>query len=180
MQMGIQEALTGVFTDDPLNWVKWAVVFAVLILGYVIAVPAYKKITYRFSWERKRDIARSRNHIIEVALLRKHRSGEVSHYDWHAVYRYTVGGEEKEYRAFFKHPGTPPFKLYLYYLEDPKRVFSYDEYHYENHKGCLYAVISFLPWILAVLFLFILQVKLPFFRLCGMQRAPAPDRIQIP
>lgn len=94
--------------------------------------------------------------------------------------RYTVGGEEKEYRAFFKHPGTPPFKLYLYYLEDPERVFSYDEYHYENHKGCLYAVISFLPWILAVLFLFILQVKLPFFRLCGMQRAPAPDRIQIP
>ena len=65
-------------------------------------------------------------------------------------------------------------------LEDPERVFSYDEYHYENHKGCLYAVISFLPWILAVLFLFILQVKLPFFRLCGMQRAPAPDRIQIP
>ena len=49
---------------------------------------------------------------------------------------------------FFKHPGTPPFKLYLYYLEDPERVFSYDEYHYENHKGCLYAVISFLPWIL--------------------------------
>ena len=86
--------------------------------------------------------------------------------------RYTVGGEEKEYRAFFKHPSTPPFKLYLYYLEDPERVFSYDEYHYENHKGCLYAVISFLPWILAVLFLFILQVKLPFFRLCGMQRAP--------
>ena len=34
MQMGIQEALTGVFTDDPLNWVKWAAVFAVLILGF--------------------------------------------------------------------------------------------------------------------------------------------------
>ena len=66
MQMGIQEALTGVFTDDPLNWVKWAAVFAVLILGYVVAVPAYK----RLSWERKRDIARSRNHIIEAALLK--------------------------------------------------------------------------------------------------------------
>lgn len=70
MQMGIQEALTGVFTDDPLNWVKWAAVFAVLILGYVVAVPAYKRITYLLSWERKRDIARSRNHIIEVALLK--------------------------------------------------------------------------------------------------------------
>ena len=41
MQMGIQEALTGVFTDDPLNWVKWAAVFAVLILGYV-AVATHK------------------------------------------------------------------------------------------------------------------------------------------
>ena len=89
--MGIQEALTGVFTDDPLNWVKWSAVFAVLILGYVVAVPAYKKFAYLLSWERKRDIARSRNHIIEAALLKKHRSGEVSHYDWHAVYRYTVG-----------------------------------------------------------------------------------------
>ena len=51
-----------------LGEVGW--VFAVLILGYVVAVPAYKRITYLLSWERKRDIARSRNHIIEAALLK--------------------------------------------------------------------------------------------------------------
>lgn len=41
--MSIQEALLTMFTDDPINWIKWAVVYAILIGGYVIAVPLYKK-----------------------------------------------------------------------------------------------------------------------------------------
>ncbi len=41
--MSIQEALITMFTDDPINWLKWAVVFAILIGGYAVAVPLYKK-----------------------------------------------------------------------------------------------------------------------------------------
>ena len=53
--MSIREALVGVFTDDPVNWAKWAVVFAILIGGYFIAIPLYKKVSHSVSLERKRD-----------------------------------------------------------------------------------------------------------------------------
>ena len=36
--MSITEALIGVFSDDPINWLKWGIVFAILIGGYIIAI----------------------------------------------------------------------------------------------------------------------------------------------
>ena len=57
--MSIREALIHMFTDDPVNWLKWALVFAVLIGGYFVAVPLYGRLSHGMSWERKRDIARS-------------------------------------------------------------------------------------------------------------------------
>ena len=48
--MSIQEALITMFTDDPVNWLKWAIVFAVLIGGYAIAVPLYKKVSHGVSF----------------------------------------------------------------------------------------------------------------------------------
>lgn len=158
--MSIQEALVGLFTDDPVNWLKWGVVFAVLILGYVVAIPLYKKITARLGWERKRDIAKSRGHVIKAALVNKHPVGEVARYNWRATYRYTVQGEERQYKAYFKHPVTPPLYLYLYYIDNPEKLFSCEEYHYENHKGLLLFPIIFLPWILAVAAMFLLGVEL--------------------
>ena len=59
LKLSIQEALTMMFTDNPINWIKWAVVFAILIGGYAIAVPLYKKASHGVTWERKRDIAKS-------------------------------------------------------------------------------------------------------------------------
>lgn len=111
LKLSIQEALITMFTDDPVNWLKWAIVFAVLIGGYAIAVPLYKKVSHGVSWERKRDIAKSRDHVIKASLADKHPSGEVSRYDWHATYHYTIDGKERQYTAYFKHPSTPP--LYL-------------------------------------------------------------------
>lgn len=159
--MGIGEALTQLFTDDPVNWVKWGVVFLVLILGYVVAVPLYKKVHYAMSFERKRDVARSRNHVIEATLLKKRPRGEVANYNWVATYRYTIDGAEKQYTAYFKHPQTPPLRLYLYYLKNPNRLFSYDEYHWESHKGLLLLPLIFLPWILALLAMWILKIEHP-------------------
>ena len=52
LKLSIQEALITMFTDDPVNWLKWAVVFAVLIGGYAVAVPLYKKVSHGMSWER--------------------------------------------------------------------------------------------------------------------------------
>ena len=163
LKLSIQEALITMFTDDPINWLKWAVVFAVLIGGYAIAVPLYKKVSHGVSWERKRDIAKSRDHVMKASLVDKHPSGEVSRYNWRAVYRYTVEGEERQYTAHFKHPATPPLYLYLYYIDDPDKLFSCEEYHYENHKGLLLFPVIFLPWILVGLALVLLGVDLSGF-----------------
>lgn len=35
--MSIKEALIGVFSDDPINWLKWGIVFAILLA--VILLP---------------------------------------------------------------------------------------------------------------------------------------------
>ena len=113
--------------------------------GYAIAVPLYKKVSHGVSWERKRDIAKSRDHVIKASLADKHPSGEVSRYDWHATYHYTIDGKERQYTAYFKHPSTPPLYLYLYYVDDPDKLFSCEEYHYENHKGLLLLPVIFLP-----------------------------------
>ncbi len=159
--MEIKDALYELFTDDPLNWAKWGIVFLIFILGYAVAVPLYKKIYYQFSWERKRDIAASRNQVIEATLLKKHPQGEVARRNWHATYQYSIHGEKKQYRAYFKHPMTPPRKLSLYYLNSPNKLFSYDEYHWESPKGLILFPLIFLPWILAAAVLFLLKVEIP-------------------
>lgn len=48
--MRIQEALVMMFTSDPVNWLKWAAVFAILIGGYAVAVPLYRKVSRGVSW----------------------------------------------------------------------------------------------------------------------------------
>lgn len=122
--MSIQEALVSMFTDDPRNWVKWGIVFAILIGGYVIAIPLYNKITAGLSWERKRDIAKSKDHIIKASLVNKHPSGEVSRYNWRATYRYTLQGEERQYTAYFKHPGNAaPVLVSLLHRSSGQTVF---------------------------------------------------------
>ena len=161
--MRIQEALVTMFTDDPINWLKWAAVFAVLIGGYAVAVPLYRKVSRGVSWERKRDIAKSRGHVIKASLADKHPSDEASRYNWRAAYRYTIDGENRQYTAYFKHPSTPPLHLHLYYTDDPDKLFSCEEYHYENHKAALLLPVIFLPWLLAGLALVLLGVDLSGF-----------------
>lgn len=163
LKLSIQEALIPMFTDDPINWLKWAVVFVVLIGGYAVAVPLYKKVSHGVSWERKRDIAKSRDHLIKATLVDKHPTGEVSRYNWRAVYRYMVADEERQYVAHFKHPATPPLYLYLYYVDDPDKLFSCEEYHYENHKVIFLLPVICLPWILAGLALVLLGVDVSGF-----------------
>lgn len=159
--MTISEALTGVFTDDPINWIKWIIVFAVLIGSYFIAIPLYGRVSYALSLEKKRDIARDKGHIHEAVLVKKWPEGDVANYNWHATYRYSFQGREYKHNAFFKHPMTPPFRLHLYYIDDPLKTFSYEEYHYENHKAVILFPLMVLPWILAVAAMFILDIPRP-------------------
>ena len=61
--------------------------------------------------------------MIKAALVKKHPKGEVGKYDWSATYRYKLQSEEREYHAYFKEPTRPPVYLYLYYLDNPRKLF---------------------------------------------------------
>ena len=155
----LRALLTQAFTDDPVNWLKWIAVFSTLVLGYVIFIPIYGKVSYRISWERKRDIARERGHVVESRLVKQFPSGDPGDYTWHGHYRYTVNGKEKLYRALFLNGQRPPRVLYLYYLTNPKRLFSVSEYHWENHKAVILLPIVFGPWLLAALAMVLLKAE---------------------
>lgn len=156
----MKEAFYRVFTADPVNWLKWGIVFAVLIGSYIFTIPLYRKLHNRLGRERKRDIARSRGHIVEAKLISKYPTGAPTQYDWYGKYSYTLDGVEKRYTAYFTHPQSPPRVLYLYYLNDPKKLFSFDEYHWDNHKAVILAPVMLLPWMLAVMTVIILQIPI--------------------
>lgn len=162
MNADMKEAFYRTFTDDPVNWIKWCVVLAVLVLGYVLAIPLYRKVHYRLSWDRKRDIAISRGHVIKSKLIERYPLGqEAANYDWYATYKYTLDGEEKEYKAYFKEPTRPPAILELYYLENPRKLFPWGEYHYENHKAIILIPVIALPWLLGLAAIVILRIEIP-------------------
>ena len=51
--------------------------------------------------------------------------------------------------------------LYLYYLNNPNKLFSYDEYHWENHKAVVLLPVMLLPWIMAIAAVFLLKIEIP-------------------
>ncbi len=153
--------LTEFYTDDPINWIKWIAVYAVLILAYIWWIPRYNKISYRFSWERKRDIAISRNHVIQSTLVDSFRSGKDSNKMWHAKYLYVIDGEERIHRCMFNFPSVPSRTATLYYVDNPKKIFCYGEYHWEIPKGFVLVFLMFVPWYLAMVTILVLGIPLP-------------------
>ncbi len=158
--MEIQAALYEVFTDDPINWIKWVIVFGVLIIGYIVTFPFYKKVSYFLSYKRKQDIAMSRNHIIKAKRIKSYVIGDSSERSCRGTYTYTIDGKEKEYRAIFRNTKTAPIMLNLYYVDSPKKLFSMDEYRWQNHKGIVLLFVMSIPWILAISAMLILKIDL--------------------
>ena len=153
---------TEMFTADPVNWVKWAVVFTVFIAGFFIAFKVEKLLAPVLeSRERKKQIALERGNVIEAKLLTRSRRNyrEAGADEWSGKYEYTVGGRTKTYHATFYHI-TPPHVLRLYYVNNPKKLFSMEEYHYELGKGLLLFPIRFLPFILGGLAVFLLGAEM--------------------
>lgn len=146
------------FTDNPINWVKWGIVFVVLILGYVFIVKIGIKVIYLVSWERKGNIARAKGHVIKAELIKKYRDEPLSD-KWYAKYKYTVNGKTKKYHASFM--GEPPEVMDLYYKNSPRRVFGVEDEHYDLFEGLVSVFITILPWILAVLAAILLKIDMP-------------------
>ena len=153
----VRGPLLEMFTDDPVNWVKWAVVFTVLVIGYILAFKIYSKIEYHLSVQKKADQAREKGHVIENAKLIKARKKgtyqerkEKNKTTYSASYRYTLDGKEKEYHAYFAN-NYPPETIDLYYKNSPRKLFSVEEYYWQAPIGVLYLALFFMPFVLAAL-----------------------------
>lgn len=151
----LKEPLLEMFTDDPVNWVKWAVVFTVLIGFFILSFKIYGKIEYHLSIRKKADQARAKGHVIEnakrIAVRKKgtyQERKESNKTTYGATYQYTLDGKEKVYRAYFSN-NYPPETIDLYYKNSPRKLFSVEEYYWQPHIGILYLALIFMPFVLA-------------------------------
>ena len=162
----MKESLYAFFTDDPVNWLKWAAVFAVLILAYIPSIKLQIRANNAMSLERKLERCRAKGHALEARLVKswvstdEEENGRWEHW-CHATYEYALDGKTKTYRALFRNAQDAPPRLTLYYDNDPRKLFSQSEYHYENHKALVLVPLMLAPWVLAALVLLLLKVPLP-------------------
>lgn len=148
--MSLAEVIQGVdsfLSDSPINMVKWGCVFVVIIIGYILLIKSKIIMKIVKKWEYKRDIAISKNHVVEAKLISEYPYGEAPNYEWHAKYSYVVDGKELKHTAIFNDPARPPQILKLYYVNSPKRVFSEEEYIPKPLDGILVIVLVLLPFV---------------------------------
>jgi len=143
-----------VFTNDPVNWAKWAAVFAVLIGSFIISFKIIKKIGYVLQGQKKVDEAKKKGHVIkanrvssrkEYESLEKRHSGKTKHF---ATYEYEVDGENRTYNGFFRHR-IPPKSITLYYMDNTRKVFCMEDYQWNPFGGMIYLLFIFVPFALA-------------------------------
>ena len=148
--MALVEIIQGVdsfLSDSPIDMVKWGSVFVVIIIGYIVLIKSKIIMKIVKKWEYKRDIAISRNHVVEAKLISEYPYGEAPNYEWHAKYSYVIDGKELNHTAIFNDPARPPKILKLYYVNNPKRVFSEEEYIPKPLDGILVIVLVLLPFV---------------------------------
>ncbi|MFI3214673.1 MAG: hypothetical protein R3Y24_15255 [Eubacteriales bacterium] len=142
-----------------IEMVKYVAVFVTVVLGYIIIFPVYKKVSYAISYKRKRDIAVSRNHIIKAKRIKSSVRGSVNEYRSYGTYIYTMNGKEKKFKAMFKNSSMAPAMIDLMYVKNPKKVFCYEEYHWENYKAIILLPIMAFPWVLGMIAVWLLQLQ---------------------
>lgn len=144
-----------VFTNDPINWIKWALVFAVLIVSFIVSGKIIKKIGYVLQGEKKLDDAKKKGNVIPNAKRVesrkkyegiKERNKPDRHY--HGTYEYEIDGEIHRYHAYFGHR-KPPKTVTLYYKKDPRKPFCREEYVWNPFGGVLYLFFILVPFVLA-------------------------------
>lgn len=166
MQMAletIRDGLTRLFTDDPVNWVKWAIVFAVFIGSYVVLIRSKSVDRLYHKWERKRQKAERMGHVVEGRLVKFTRAGSDSGDSSSGAYEYEIDGVIREHRAIFDQYITPPQALRLYYINNPDRPFSTEEYHWDGFRGCLLVILNFTPFLIGAFMVWLLGIDISGF-----------------
>lgn len=161
--MSLAEVIQGVdsfLSGSPINMVKWGSVFVVIIIGYIVLIKSKIIMKIVKKWEYKRDIAISRNHVVEAKLISEYPYGEAPNYEWHAKYSYVVDGKKLNHIAFFHEPARPPQVLKLYYVNNPKKVFSEEEYIAKPLEGIFVIVLAILPFAAGIFTAILLRLQI--------------------
>jgi len=155
----IIEGLTELFSDNPIIWGKWLLVFASIILSIVIRVKF--KIDDKINPSKKLDDkvkkAIENNNIINATLVKTY-----IHYDkdnkrtFSGKYEYELNGKKYDYTALFWEEQHPPRILHLYYEKTPKKLFTNEEYHYYAITGLPLVILNFSPLIVGAFMVWIL------------------------
>lgn len=155
----IKDGLTQLFSNDPIIWVKWLIVFSSFILTIIIRIKF--KIDERLDpskrLEDKVKKAIENKHIINATLVKTY-----IHYDednkrtFSGKYEYEVNGKKHNYTAVFWGEQQPRRILHLYYEKTPKKVFTNEEYHYYAITGLPLVILNFSPFIVGALMVWLL------------------------
>ena len=168
----IGQALMETFGSNPINWIKWIIVFAVLIITYVVLIKSKvkQKVEYYLGKDYKKDKAREKGHVFKGELVSEkatfHR-GDIDdpkdHDYWinRATYVYDdKTGKQRSYKAKIYQQHAPTI-ITLYYVDDPRKPFTMEEKPLRNRNPILtifYIIYTFLPWLLAALMVKILGI----------------------
>lgn len=154
-----------VFTNDPINWIKWGVVFAVLIVSFIISGKIIKKIAYVLQGQKKVDEAKKKGNVIkanrvssrkEYESLEKRYSGKTKHF---ATYEYEVDGKTCVYNGYFRQK-MPPKTITLYYKNNPHNPFCMEDYQWNPFGGIAYLFFILMPFLMAALTALALDIPL--------------------
>ncbi len=146
--------MTEILANNPIDWIKWAVVFGVLIVAFVISAKIIKKLSYVLQGQKKVDEATAKGHVIKAYRVSSRSEYEnfgkrhEEHKKNFASYEYEIDGETKTYNGYFKYK-IPPKKITLYYIDNPKRVFCMDDYQWNPFGGMIYLIFILVPFLLA-------------------------------
>ena len=158
--------MSEVFANDPINLLKWAMVFAVLIFSFIISGKIIKKIGYVLQGQKKRDEAVKNGHVIANAKLIKSRKKYENirgrykpNQHYYGTYEYEASGEIRQYHTYFKHK-TPPKTVTLYYKNDPLKPFCMEEYTWNPFGGMIYLFFILIPFLLAAFSAIALDIPL--------------------
>lgn len=155
----ITEGLKELFSDDPIIWGKWLLVFATFILTFVIRIKfkidekidPYKKL------DKKIQKAIKKGHVIRAKLIDYwYEEGENNSRTFHGTYEYENDGKKYKYSTFFGTDVRPPRTIDLYYDNSPKKLYAKEEYHYYVISGLPLVILNFSPFIVGALMVWLL------------------------
>jgi len=151
-EITLKDAWTQLFGDNPISWLKWICVFAVLGLSfYILVYKLFGKLEYKTDIKRKVEKAKAKGNVLKGILVKtkiRHQRNSTKR-TFRGVYEYEINGKKYHYSTFFPDEIQPPRVLNLYYLNSPNKIFCEEEYEWKPFIGVIYIISILLSFVIA-------------------------------